>query len=161
MNSSNESTENLASADNSVLAGRWARLLASLIDALTMIPFSIALLYFTGGFATISEGKVLSYAYALTISLISIAIFFAIHGKFIIRDGQTLGKKALNIKIVKIDGQHADITTLAKRYGFYWLNPQIPVIGPLVNLVNLLFIFTSSKRCLHDHVGGTKVIFAD
>ena len=115
-------------------------------------------MYFTGGFDDISEGIEPSLFYTLAISLVGVALFLLIHGKFLVRDGQTLGKKALNIKIVTVAGQHADVTTLAKRYGFSWLIPLIPVIGPIINMVNILFIFTKSKRCLHDHVGGTKVI---
>lgn len=158
INSSNESKEDIESTDVSVLASRWDRLCASLVDALTISPITIPLIYFTGGFDGISKGIKPSLSYSLTMALISTAIFLIIHGKFIVRDGQTLGKKALKIKIVKTNGQHADIPTLAKRYGFFWCIPQIPAIGEIINTVNILFIFSKSKRCLHDHVGGTKVI---
>lgn len=144
--------------DHSELASRWSRLGASLIDALTIAPVTLALMYFTGGFSGITEGVQPSLTYTLAMAAIGIVIFLLVHGYFLLADGQTLGKKALSIKIVTIDNQHAQITTLAKRYGFYWIVPQIPVVGPFINMVNILFIFTKSKRCLHDHVGGTKVV---
>ncbi len=160
INNSDESNMDLENTDESRLASRWNRLWASLIDALTIIPITIPLMYFTGGFDGISEGIEPSLSYTLIMSLIATVIFLIIHGKFLIRDGQTLGKKVLNIKVVTIAGQYADIKVLGKRYGFYWVVSQIPVIGPIINMVNILFIFSKSKRCLHDHVGGTKVIIA-
>ena len=153
-----ESNLEVGSSDGSILASRWSRLWASLIDVLTVIPITIPLYYFTGGFDGISQGVEPSVSYLLVMFLISTAIFLAIHGKIMLRDGQTWGKKAQNIKIVTIDGEHADLAVLAKRYGFYWGVSQIPVVGQLLSMVNILFIFTKSKRCLHDHVGGTKVV---
>ncbi len=143
------------------LASRWSRLGAALVDALTIIPITIPLMYFTGGFDRISEGVQPPLSYTLIMAVIGIAIFLIIHGKFLIRDGQTLGKKLLNIKIVTTSGHHASISILAKRYGFYWVIPQVPVAGPFVNLINILFILGKSKRCVHDYVGGTIVITAN
>lgn len=161
INNSDNSTMNNEIFDESSLASRWSRLWASLIDALTIAPITIPLMYFTGGFEGVSKGSQPPLSYALAMAFISTAIFLVIHGKFMVQDGQTLGKKLFNIKIVTISGQHASIPVLAKRYGFYWVIPQIPAIGPLINLVNILFIFGKSKRCLHDYVGGTKVITAN
>lgn len=158
INNLDESNTDVEKLDASNLASRWSRLWASLIDALTIIPITVPLVYFTGGFEGVSEGVQPSITYTLTMALINTIIFLFIHGKFMVRDGQTLGKKFLNIKIVTISGQHATIPVLAKRYGFLWVIPQIPMVGPIINMVNILFIFTKSKRCLHDHVAGTKVI---
>ena len=151
---------NVGGTNNTISASRWSRFWASLIDALTIIPITIPLMYFTGGFEDISEGIEPSLAYTLIMSFISTVIFLIMHGKFIIRDGQTIGKKLQKIKIVTIDGHHAEIPALIKRYGFYWFVPLVPVIGQLLNIANILFIFSKSKRCLHDYVGGTKVIVA-
>jgi hypothetical protein len=41
------------------------------------------------------------------------------------------------------------------------LLPLVPFLGGLVALVDVLFIFGPSKRCLHDLVAGTKVVEAD
>ncbi|MFT2089957.1 RDD family protein [Paraglaciecola sp. 2405UD69-4] len=142
------------------LASRGARFLASIIDSLTILPISLTIMYLTGGFEGIAEGQQLSILYTLTLALVSTVIFLLIHGKIMLRDGQTWGKKSQSIKIVTVDGEHADLKTLAKRYGFYWVIPQIPLVGQFINLVNVLFIFSKSKRCIHDHVGGTKVIKA-
>ena len=156
--SSPESDLEIEGAEGSELASRWSRAWASLIDALTIIPITIPLMYFSGGFDGILDGVQPALSYTLSIALIGTVIFLVIHGKIMVRDGQTWGKKAQNIKIVTMEGEHASLTVLAKRYGFYWCIPQIPFVGQLINMVNILFIFTKSKRCLHDHVAGTKVV---
>lgn len=142
----------------SVLANRSSRFWAAIIDGLTVIPVTLPLMYFTGGFDEITGGIAPSFVYTLIMALIGTAAFLVIHGKILIRDGQTWGKKALNIKIVTMDDQHPDVITLVKRFGFYWLLPQIPVIGQVVSTVNILFIFTTSRRCLHDRIAATKVV---
>lgn len=150
--------ETAIETDNTNLASRGSRFVASIVDALTILPITLPLMYFTGGFEGVFEGQQPSLIYTLTMALVGMAIFLVIHGKIILRDGQSWGKKSQNIKIVTIEGDHADIKCLAKRYGFYWGVPQVPVVGPLINMVNILFIFAKSKRCLHDHVAGTKVV---
>lgn len=146
------------SIKDDVLASRWARLAAALLDCLIILPITLPLVYFTGGFDGISEGVEPTLLYTLCLSLIGIVLFILIHGKLLINKGQTIGKKLLGIKIVNVNGNQADLATLTRRYGAYWLFPLIPVVGGLINLINICFIFGSSKRCLHDHFGNTKVI---
>lgn len=140
------------------LASRWSRLWASLLDVLTILPFTLLITYLTGGFNRFSEGMEPSFTYSLMISVLGILIFLAIHGSLMFKDGQTWGKKALRIKIVMLDGAPVNVKALAKRYGFFWLVPQIPIIGQFINLVNILFVFSKAKRCLHDYLGDTKVV---
>jgi uncharacterized RDD family membrane protein YckC len=45
-----------------------------------------------------------------------------------------------------------------KRYAFYFFAPLVPVFGQILNMVNIVFIFSESKRCLHDRIGGTIVV---
>jgi len=153
-----EASVEMHDGEENTIAGRWARLGASIIDSLTFLPIVIPIMFFTGGFNGIESGEEPTFLYNLSITLVSIVIFLLIHGYFLVNNGQTLGKKALGIKIVTMDDRHADLPTLLKRYGFYWLPAQIPFAGPLISLVNILFIFSSSKRCIHDLVAGTKVV---
>lgn len=145
-------------SDNVELASRGSRLAASIIDSLTVLPISILLMYFTGGFQGISEGQQPGIQYTVILTLVSSAIFLVIHGKIMLRDGQTWGKRLLKIKIVTTDGGHADLKALSKRYGLYWGLSIVPGVGHLLGIINILFVFSKSKKCLHDHVGGTKVI---
>jgi uncharacterized RDD family membrane protein YckC len=34
----------------------------------------------------------------------------------------------------------------------------LPCIGPFYSLADILCIFREDRRCLHDHIAGTKVV---
>jgi len=154
-----ESNLNIEQEGPGTLASRWARLGASMVDAIVVMCITIPLMYVTGGFSNLEAGPP-GLVYSFVIGLVGILAFALINGKFLLSNGQTLGKKLLKIKIVTTDTRYADLTTLAKRYGFNWGIALVPVIGQFLGLVNVLFIFGKTKRCLHDFVGGTKVINA-
>lgn len=140
------------------LATRWDRLWAYLIDTIILMPILLAILFFTGYLGLISENEQFSLVHELLIALLAVGIFALINGQFLLSSGQTVGKKVLKIRIVTLSDEHAPIKVLLARYGFYWLLAYIPFVGQLLNMINVLFIFSSEKRCGHDHVAGTKVI---
>jgi hypothetical protein len=35
---------------------------------------------------------------------------------------------------------------------------MIPVVGGLISLVDIVLIFRRDRRCLHDHIAGTRVL---
>ncbi|WP_286239299.1 RDD family protein [Neptuniibacter halophilus] len=143
------------------LASRWSRLFASLIDSIVLMLVMVPLMFISGGMAGMMQvGDSLLYSLGMGIS--GIVIFLLINFNWLKKDGQTLGKKLLGIKIVSLDDQQAQVGDhLLKRYAVYFLPGQIPVLGQLFVLVNLLFIFGSEKRCVHDLAGGTKVVKCD
>ena len=77
------------------------------------------------------------------------------------RNGQTIGKKILGIKIVRSDGSPV---ALSRIIFLRWLPiaiaGRIPLIGPLIGLANPLVIFGNEKRCIHDYIADTIVITA-
>ncbi|MBX2858435.1 MAG: RDD family protein [Cellvibrionaceae bacterium] len=146
--------------EHAELASRWSRLGAALVDAIIMIPISITLMYFTGGFDVLQTGTEPGIIYNFMIGIANLIFYMLINGRFLLANGQTLGKKLLNIKIVSVDGKKAELNHLLKRYGFYFFIALFPVVGPLLSLVNILFVFSKSKRCLHDLVAGTHVVKA-
>ncbi|HXA47554.1 MAG TPA: RDD family protein, partial [Burkholderiaceae bacterium] len=86
-------------------------------------------------------------------------IYMLINGYFLAQSGQSLGKKALGIKIVRTDGsqpplQHIVLRRLAPMY----VAQVIPYIGPLLGLVDILLIFRSSRQCIHDQIADTLVV---
>jgi uncharacterized RDD family membrane protein YckC len=78
------------------------------------------------------------------------------------RGGQTIGKFLLSIKIVKTDGSRAGLTRIILlRVILFSFVTLIPFIGQLIYyLIDPLFIFQDSRRCLHDLVAGTIVVKA-
>ncbi len=143
-----------------VLASRWQRLWASLLDSLIMLLLMLPIMFFTGIFERLSQGIQPSFAYNLLMATIGLTIFCLINGRFLLDNGQTVGKKVLGIKIVGINGEQATLNHFLKRYAVYFLPGQVPVVGQFFSLVNVLFIFGKEKRCIHDLAGPTKVVKA-
>lgn len=71
------------------------------------------------------------------------------------RSGQTIGKRLLEIRVVRSDGSPASLGRI------FWLrnvvNAFLGVI-PLYGLVELLFIFGPRRRCVHDLIADTIVV---
>jgi len=142
-----ESDLNIPQEGQGILAGRWARLGGSLIDSIIIMCITLPLMFFTGGFDVFTGGMdgqaptQPSFLYSFVIGIAGIVAFLLINGKFLLSDGQTIGKKLLSTRIVTNNDQKASGMTLVKRYGFYWVVALIPIIGGLLSVVNILFIF--------------------
>lgn len=76
--------------------------------------------------------------------------------------GQTIGKIVMGLRIVRFeDGGNPGFVKAVLLRTFLWaLITAIPVVGPLIGLVGILFIFRDDQRCLHDHLAGTRVVNA-
>ncbi len=75
------------------------------------------------------------------------------------KQGQTLGKKWMNIRIIRTSGQPVDFVSgvLLRSWVMGFLS-GIPYIGGCIALVDILFIFSDDRQCLHDKIASTKVI---
>jgi uncharacterized RDD family membrane protein YckC len=77
--------------------------------------------------------------------------------RFVLRNGQTIAKKLIGIKVVRSDGSPVSFSRI------FWLrnviNAIISII-PFYGLVEVLFIFTESRQCLHDKMADTIVVKA-
>ena len=141
------------------LASRWARLGASIIDSIIMMVILLPVMYLTGGFDGIMEERQPGFVYSLGMGVLGAVVFFVINYRFLIANGQTIGKKVLEIKIVDLNGNVPVFQPqLLIRYAVYFLPAQVPFAGQIFNLINILFIFTKEKRCIHDLVAKTKVV---
>ncbi|NQZ56152.1 MAG: RDD family protein [Lentisphaeraceae bacterium] len=144
---------------DTVLASRGQRLWASIIDSVIQMAIVLPLMYFTGGFEGILEGVTHSIGYTVFMAAVGIATFIVINGRFLLKDGQTVGKRVVGIKIVDMEGDLAAVTpNLVKRYVIFLLPGQIPVLGQIFSFINILFIFGKKKRCIHDLFGKTQVV---
>ena len=75
------------------------------------------------------------------------------------RTGQSLGKKWTGIRIDRIDGLPISFGTgVALRNWVPKVMGAVPYLGALFHLVDLLCIFREDRRCLHDHIAGTRVV---
>ena len=151
------------------LATRGSRLLAIIIDTIVMFIaiFAVMFVVFAAFFSTSGPDSPLSLfglPEDVVGGLAGVISFVVINGYLLATTGQTVGKRALGIRIVSYtDGELLPIgKLLALRYGPLWVLNMLPflggVLGPLFGLVDSLFIFNSERRCIHDYIAGTKVV---
>lgn len=153
------------------LAGRGERFAAAFVDGVINLIFilvvsfgimwatSIRSLEFANSFRSLADFANAGFLMTLVLTVLSSLFYIGINWKLLTRNGQTIGKKFANIRIVTLDGQRPSMIDLVlKRYGFYTVLPLIPVVGSYISIINILFIFGKERRCLHDHVAGTRVV---
>lgn len=160
--------ETFAGHDGLSRAGRMARLLAVLIDSIIIvIPVLIAIaIPAYQGYVQRASGQVATangaVAGGFLIGLGLLGIAYAIYQLYWLwKNGQTLGKKLMNIKIVRQDGSRAGLRRIfLMRMLLPGLIGAIPLVGGLFALIDPLFIFGEEKRCVHDMIADTIVINA-
>jgi uncharacterized RDD family membrane protein YckC len=147
------------------MADRGIRLVAAILDGIIfMAMFYLPLLI----------GGAMSGAYSAASgdSRTALAAFFGIGGllaliglgawiwltvMYVSRNGQSIAKKLLGIKVVRSDGTPASLGRI------FWLrnvvNGLLGII-PLYGLIDVLFIFSEPRQCLHDKIADTIVVVA-
>ena len=86
-------------------------------------------------------------------------MFFILHGFSLLQSGQTIGKRIVGIAIVTLDNQKpAFLPLIFNRYLTQWIVGLVPGFGFLLRVADVLAIFWTNKRCLHDLIAKTKVI---
>lgn len=140
------------------LASRLNRLAAAFIDALLQgAAFWIVFLLLFNQLVTPAAGLWVLPLYSLG----GFALFVLINGYLLAREGQTVGKKLMGLRIVRSDGSRATLARLAGlRYGVTFLITAVPLVGGLYSLVDVLLIFRESRKCLHDNIADTIVVQA-
>ncbi len=133
-------------------ASRWARLGAAIIDLIVMVAISLPIHIVVSGILDFSE---------LLSPLISVAIYLVINGYLLAKNGQTVGKLALGIKIVRSNREKISFGRIVGlRCAPIWILTSIPFIGLLISLVDVLLVFREEKNCLHDDIADTRVVKA-
>lgn len=144
------------------LGGRGERLVAAIVDGLIMIAIVMPAMFFSGYFSGILAGREPPVLAQVLWTLGAFAIFILVQGYPLARSGQTWGKKLLKLRIVDLSGAKPDLLRLIGfRYGSTQLISLVPVLGTIYAFVDVLFIFAADRRCLHDHIAGTRVVVAD
>ncbi len=97
----------------------------------------------------------------VTSSVLGFIGFLLLNGYFLKTNGQTVGKKLSGIRIADLDGKVPDFAKVVLlRYLPVSLVATIPLVGGYLTVIDVLFIFRSDRRCLHDLIAGTKVVTA-
>ena len=94
--------------------------------------------------------------------------FLAYQWYLVATTGQSLAKRWMGIKIVRLDGSPVGFVhgvllrswVISMATNAISTTPGLRTLGRLVHLVDALMIFGEERRCLHDHIAGTRVIVA-
>jgi uncharacterized RDD family membrane protein YckC len=126
-------------------AGWWTRVLAILIDVIGIGILAGAVSSILAGSPTSTQYQGLSTLF----QAVYFTYFWSAAGK-----GQTLGSRALNIRVVKTDGSYLDYFGAFLRYiGF--------VISCVVFLLGVIWAaFDAQKQGWHDKIASTYVVKA-
>jgi uncharacterized RDD family membrane protein YckC len=100
------------------------------------------------------------WSFNLVESVFGLVVFVVINGHLLQKQGQTVGKMLLKIRIEGLDGSPVTVPQLAKRYGIGYVLNIVPAIGSIYGLIDTFFIFRESRRCVHDLIADTVVVKA-
>ena len=152
-------SENIVSKVAGEKATRSDRLVAAIVDGVLGVVCFIPV-FILVGFDNLSQPTLTLSAGLLGYGILSTLV---LHGYLMYQRGQTIGKSLMSIRIENLDGTQASFTTIYfKRMLCMQLLSLVPSVGQFIaGFVNPLFIFGKDKRCLHDHLAGTKVSYVD
>jgi uncharacterized RDD family membrane protein YckC len=153
-----------------VPADRATRLGAAILDSFVFMLMVYTPLFVGGVFAGLTANVAAPEQAAAAADNVTLAIGIA--GVFTIgglvawlaitivlmrRNGQSIGKKATGIKVVRSDGSPVSLSRLIwLRNVLNWVISIVPLYG----LIDALFIFGESRQCLHDKLADTVVVKA-
>ena len=140
-----------SSAASAQKAGWWARFFALFLDGLIIVIPGAIIIGLIIAVLGKSGGGIAVLLYVLWLISYPVDLIY-----FWTKDGQTLGNKALNIRVVKTDGSKLSVGAGVVRY-----------IGMLVNSIifglpigYIWAAFDAEKQGWHDKMAGTYVVKA-
>ena len=144
------------------LADRGTRLGAAILDGIIfagMVYVPIVIAAAIAGFGSRAGEDTTGAAFIVAgaVALAGFVVWCWLTIKYVTRNGQSIAKKLLAIKVVRTDGSPVTLGRI------FWLrnfvNGLISII-PFYGLIDALFIFNESRQCLHDKIAGTVVVKA-
>ena len=165
------------------LADRGARLLAATIDELIVLGISLPMVFqvvpviatalaaaIEGGSSTgaidpqslLDTGALIHamlWGPGTVVTLVAALVWCVITAWLVAANGQSIGKRLVGIKVVRTDGSRASLARIfLLRNVVNGLPNFLPYLGWLYQLVDPLFIYQDSRRCLHDLIADTVVV---
>jgi uncharacterized RDD family membrane protein YckC len=157
------------------LAGRGTRLGAFIIDrviaALCALPgvllmgpafATLVLAASRGEEPNLEEINAASFFLGAAVAGLGWLVQFGVQLWMLTTRGQSIGKRLLNIRIVLFqdNGPPGFLHAWLLRNFVPGIISLVPYLGFIFVLVDALFIFSEQRRCIHDHIAGTKVVKA-
>jgi uncharacterized RDD family membrane protein YckC len=144
-----------AAWDQRPKAGFWIRLVAALIDGFLLfwLQFGLGLLLFLAGITSGGPAEGSVGTLALLVQLFTYAIGIAYYVVFTGHGGQTPGKMAVRIKVIRRDGQ-----PISYGRAFFRELPGKFLSAVILGIGFLMIAFDDQKQGLHDRLADTYVI---
>jgi uncharacterized RDD family membrane protein YckC len=144
--------------DELELAGRAIRLGAFILDAIIGGILVYLPLVLGGGFGNFATGQTPDISpIAALLALAGFVVWAWFTILYVARNGQTIAKKWLGIKVVRSDGSKASLGRI------FWLrnvvNALVGII-PFYFFIDHLVIFGDARQCVHDKIADTIVVVA-
>jgi uncharacterized RDD family membrane protein YckC len=142
------------------LAGLGSRMVACLIDTLVQVAVALGLLipFLIASMAGLISGRALSQVSGWVMALAVFGLFLLVWGYYLgyeaTRNGQTIGKRAVRIRVVRDNGQPIDFSCAAVRNLMRYID-FLPA-GYSVGVISVLF--SPTYRRLGDYAAGTMVV---
>ena len=145
------------------LAGRGARLAAFILDAiigsiLVYVPLGVSMgLSGRPVFVNAHFNSAALFGTFSWMPLLGIIAWAWLTILFVSRNGQSIAKKILGIKVVRSDGSKASLGRI------FWLRNVVNAVLamiPLYGLIDMLLIFGEPRQCVHDKIADTIVVNA-
>lgn len=158
-----EVRDTVADHGEAELAGRGERFGAAFLDGIIGGIAVAAPLLVAADFNAMAAGNFAGAFNALGLGLAAIGALalIAVTVYLVKKNGQTIGKKIVGIKVVRSDFSPASLGRI------FWLRNVvngipgvIPYIGNFYSLVDHLFIFNEQRQCVHDKIADTIVVKA-
>lgn len=140
--------------DSSPLADPALRLAAVVVDAavalaplLLLVPLSVV----TGWSEPVGWGFVTYLVLQPAVLVVNLVLLH--------RYGQTIGKRALGLRIVCSDGTRAPLGRIWwRRIVIPGLIGAVPLVGHVFALADAALVFTDRRRTIHDRIADTIVV---
>ena len=143
--------------DRLMLADRGTRLGAAILDGIIfagMVYLPLVLTLLAGGAAG-PEGDEAMAMIGFGLAGIGLVAWIWLTVRYVLQNGQSIAKKMTRIKVVRRDGSPVNLGRI------FWMrnvaNTILSII-PLYGLIEILFIFSESRQCIHDKLADTIVV---
>lgn len=142
------------------LADRGKRLAGAVIDMVFQMAVGLPVLLVLGLAPDIWNPGGLDLLEKLRLASAGWLSYLLLHGWLLHTRGQTIGKWIVGTRIVDLDGQVPPLARvmLLRLMLLGVVSTALPAMGWALSLFNVLLIFRADRRCLHDHIAGTRVV---
>jgi len=137
------------------VASRWQRLGAAILDTIVFIGGNYIALLVSGRDLAAAAANPYSPPTLIAMGAIGLVNLYLLY-----RYRATIGKRAAGIRIASADGGEIPLWKIVFLRALpLWIVSAIPLVN-LLTLVDVLFIFGSARRCVHDYIAGSIVVRA-